>query len=158
MPLIHFRRLTASQEDYLANLLVHMSRAGDSLFVAHCPNMYPHWATKCHMWGNSIWSDRCFEPRTSRIPCENSDHRAKQSHAPSTCDNLHLLNTIHPKIYSEPCWNRRDSPFAARSPNMDPHWATKCQRGGNNCQSSLHRLRIAHVTHCIHVKISTVPL
>ena len=32
--------------------------------------------------------------------------------------------------YSEPCSNRRDSSFAARRTNMDPHWATKCQRGG----------------------------
>ena len=53
-------------------------------------------------------------------------------HAPSTCDNFHPLNKIHPRIYSEPCWSRRDSPFAARSPNMDPNWATKCQRGGKN--------------------------
>ena len=94
--------------------------AGDSLFAARCPNMDPHWATKCHRWGNSIWSDRWFEAKTSHIPCENSDHWAKEPHAPSTCENFHLLNKIHPRIYSEPCWNRRDSPFAARSPNMDP--------------------------------------
>ena len=114
-----------------------------------CPNMNQHWATKCHRWGNSIWSDRWFESRTSRIPCENSDHWAKELHAPSTCDNFHLLNKIHPRIYSEPCWNRRDSPFAACSPNRDPHWAIKCQRGvkianhlytgwGSNPWPSLH--------------------
>ena len=104
----------------------------DSLFAARCPNMDSHWTTKCHRWGNStrIWPDRWFEPRTSCMPCENSDHWAKEPHAPSTCDNFYLLNKIHPRIYSEPYWNRWDSPCAVRSPNMDPHGATKCQRGG----------------------------
>ena len=94
--------------------------------------MDPHWATKCYRWGNTIRSDRWFEPRTSRISCENSDHRAKEPYASSTCDNFHLLNRIRPGIYSEPRWNRRDGPFAARSLNMDPHWGTKCQGGGGN--------------------------
>ena len=40
----------------------------------------------------------------------------------STCDISPLLNKIRPRIWSEPCRNRRDSPFAARSPSTDPHW------------------------------------
>ena len=34
---------------------------------------------------------------TSRITCENSDHRAKEPHAPSTCDNFHLLKRFIPE-------------------------------------------------------------
>ena len=158
---VYIHRLIASQEEYLSNLRVHMSRGWGQFFfffffAARCLNIGPHWATKCHRWENSIWSDRWFEPRTSRIPCENSDHWAKEPHSPSTCDNFHLLNKIHSRIYSEPCWNRRESPFAFRSPNMDPYGAINV-KGEEKCQKSLHWLRIEPLTLCMH-QISTAPL
>ena len=48
----------------------------------------------------------------------------------STCDNFPLFNKIRLRIWSEPCRNRRDSLFAARSLSTDSHWATICHRGG----------------------------
>ena len=48
------------------------------------------------------------------------------------CDNFPLLKQNRPRICSEPYRNRRDSLFAARSPTTDPHWATKCHRGGKS--------------------------
>ena len=83
MLLIHFRGLTAFQEEYLTNVCVQMSSGCFFFlffffffFAARCPNMDPHWATKCHRWEkkNSIG----FEPMTSLIPCANSDHWAKE--------------------------------------------------------------------------------
>ena len=41
----------------------------------------------------------------------------------STYDNFPLLNQIHLRIRSEPCRNRQEVPFAARSQSTDPHWA-----------------------------------
>ena len=52
-----------------------------------------------------------------------------------TCDSfppasLELLDC--PRICSEPCRNRRESPFAACTRSTDPHWTIKCHRGGKS--------------------------
>ena len=70
-----------------------------------------------------------LEPRTCRIPCEHSDHWDTEPYGRPVTISLCLIK-IRPRICSELCRNRRDSPFAARSPSTDPYWATKCHRGG----------------------------
>ena len=60
-----------------------------------------------------------LDPRTSRKPCEHSSqlsYRATQS----TWDNFPLLEYIRPRICSEPCRYRRDSPFNCLQPEHGP--------------------------------------
>ena len=65
-----------------------------------------------------------LEPRTSRTLCEHSDHWATEPHGRPVTISPCLIRFV-PKSAR----NWQDSPFAARSLSMDPHWATKCHRG-----------------------------
>ena len=84
-------------------------------------------ATKCHREGKKHMARPGLEPRTSRIPCKHSDHWATEPHGrPMTISPCSI------RFVPESARNRRDSPFAARNPSTDPHWATKCHRGGKS--------------------------
>ena len=72
--------------------------------------------------GDSNRGPLAYRARTQTTELKSHTHRR-----PMTI-SICLIRFI--PIYSEPCWNRRDSPFAARNLNMDPHLATKWQRGG----------------------------
>ena len=50
----------------------------------------------------------------------------------STCDNFPLLNKIRPQICSEPCRNRRDSPFCCSQPEHRPTLSHQLSQGRKN--------------------------
>ena len=58
-----------------------------------------------------------LEPRTSRIPCEHSDHWATEPHAWPVTISPCLIRFV-----PESSRNQQDSPFAAHSLSMDPYW------------------------------------
>ena len=85
-------------------------------------------SNKCHRRGKSTWPDRNLNPGPLAYRANTLANWATEPHGrPVT-----TFKQIRPRICSEPCRYRRDSRFAARSPNRDTHWVTKCHRGGKN--------------------------
>ena len=72
-----------------------------------------------------------LEPRTSRIPCEHSDHWATEPHGRPVTISPCLIRFV-PKSARNHAGIDETVPFAVRSPSTSPHWATKHHRGGKS--------------------------
>ena len=79
MPLIHFRRLTASQEEYLANLWVRMSSGWGQSFCRTCTNTEPRNVTgRETIYGPTGDSNRgplAYRARTQTTELKSHTHR-----------------------------------------------------------------------------------
>ena len=144
MPLIHFHKLTASQEEYLANLWVHMSSGCGQYFLLLAAQIWTHTEPPnvtgeetVHVYGPTGDSNRgplAYRARTKEL-------HARRPVKISIC----LIRFI-----PESTRNHAGPTFTVRSPTRH-----KMSKGRGKNQSSLHRLRIEPVTLCMQIQIST---
>ena len=64
---------------------------------------------------------------SNRLPYEQLYHRAKETHARSTCDNFALLNKIHPRNYVNIVDTVSLLPTAQHGPTMIYKGEDTCQ-------------------------------
>ena len=84
---------------------------------------------ECHRGGKSTRPDRDSNPGPLACRASTLANWATEPHwRPATISPS--LNRFVPESSRNHAGTLRDSPFAARSPSTDQHWATKFHRGG----------------------------